>query len=202
MRSLLHTPPPSGSLLEIMYNKPINLLPLAQVKRVHKEYIVRLSTVVAVTFSILVFVQMALLFPSYAMLQARYSQLKITSEYLAQITAQNIQSIKTRINALNARATFFGTLSGAPSATVAIKQVLNITRNGVVLKEITYTASKDGKQAQIIISGIADDRRTLQTYQESLQAASYISSANLPVSVYAKNANIKFTITLAGSFLP
>ncbi|HEC94043.1 MAG TPA: hypothetical protein ENI56_01560 [Candidatus Kaiserbacteria bacterium] len=185
-----------------MYNKLINLLPLYAVKRVHKEYLVRLSTVVVVAFSVLVLVQMALLFPSYTMLQARYHQLKTTSEYLAQITAQNIQSIKTRINALNAQATFLGTLSTTPSATVAIKQVLNIARNGVILKEITYTAPQKGKQAQIIISGIANDRRTLQAYQESLQLAPYISSADLPVSVYAKDTNIKFTITLTGSFLP
>ncbi len=185
-----------------MYSKPINLLPLSDVKRAHREYLVRLGTVVTAALSILVFVQMALLFPSYAMLQARHRQLKTASEYLAQITAQNIQSIKTRIDALNGQATFFGTLSGAPSATVAIGQVLSIARNGVLLKEITYTAPQKGKQAQIIISGIANDRRTLQLYQESLQRASYISSADLPVSVYAKNTDIKFTITLAGSFMP
>ncbi len=185
-----------------MYRKPINLLPLFEVKRVRKNYLVRLGTVAAVALSILVLVQTALLFPSYNMLQTRHKQLQKTSEYLAQITTRNIKSIKTRINALNKMAHFFGTLASVPSATVAIKQMLTVSRKGIILKEITYTAPKQKQQAQIIISGVADDRRTLQLYQESLQVAPYISSADLPVGVYAKDANIKFTITLTGSFSP
>ena len=183
-----------------MYNKPINLLPLSEVKRVRKNYLIRLVSVVIIALSVLVLTQMVLLFPSYNMLQTRYQQLQRTSEYLSQITAHNVKSIKTRISALNKKAHFFGTLATAPSATTAIKQMLTIPRNGIIIKEITYTAPKQKQQTQIIISGVATNRRALQLYQESLQLAPYISSANLPVGVYAKNTNIKFTITLAGSF--
>lgn len=166
------------------------------------DYFVRLGTVIIIALSILVLIQIALLFPSYAMLQAKHQQLQKTSQYLAQITTRNVESIKIRINALNKRVHFFETLATTPSATMAIKQLLAISHNGITLGEITYTAPNKKQQAQIIISGIANDRRTLQLYQESLQGASYISSAKLPVGVYAKNTNIKFTITLNGSFLP
>ncbi len=185
-----------------MYSKPINLLPSSEVKHVHKEYLVRLWTVVIIALSILVLIQIALLFPSYRILKVKHNQLNTTYQYLSQITAQNIASIKIRINTLNKQATFFSTLSEAPSATAAIKQVLSVDRAGIVLKGITYTAPKKGKQAQIIIGGIASDRRTLQIYQELLQSTPYISSAHLPVSVYAKDTNIKFSMTLIGSFLP
>jgi hypothetical protein len=46
------------------------------------------------------------------------------------------------------------------------------------------------------VSGIAVTRGALRAYQLALQSAPFAVAANLPVSAYAKDTDIAFTITV------
>jgi Tfp pilus assembly protein PilN len=52
------------------------------------------------------------------------------------------------------------------------------------------------------ISGIADTREDLRSYESALSALPFVTNADLPISDYAKASAIPFTITLTGSLAP
>jgi hypothetical protein len=52
------------------------------------------------------------------------------------------------------------------------------------------------------ITGVADTREDLRGYDAALSALPYVSSVDLPISVYAKSSSIPFSISLTGSLTP
>ncbi len=67
---------------------------------------------------------------------------------------------------------------------------------------MTYTAAVTAHTNTITISGIAQTRTSLRNYQQAFERASFIKKVGLPVNMYAKDANIKFTMTLTETFTP
>ena len=65
-----------------------------------------------------------------------------------------------------------------------------------MLSGFSYTPSSSSGSGTIALSGISATRDALRGYQLALQGAPFARSAALPVSAYAKDANIDFTITI------
>jgi len=63
-----------------------------------------------------------------------------------------------------------------------------------VYDTLEFTA-EDGKKI-LSVSGTAANREALRTYQLALQGAPFTLTAALPVSAYAKDSDIAFTITI------
>ncbi len=201
MRSHLLTQLPWGFLSEIMRIKPINLLPPSRIRMLRKQRLIKLATVSAAVFSILIIIQMMLLFLSYNYLQTKYYNLQnLQREFSAKLASRNIQAINTRTETLNKNVRFLETLNNTPSGVAAIQYVLGIKHSGVTINSIIYTTPSKKQKAKIILSGVAQTREALHTYQQALQTNRYIDSVDLPVNSYAKDSNITFTITVMGSF--
>ncbi len=66
----------------------------------------------------------------------------------------------------------------------------------MVLTNIVYTPSRGGVHGGIAVSGTAATRDALRQYQLALQNAAGVQSADVPVSAYAQDANIPFTVTV------
>ncbi len=52
------------------------------------------------------------------------------------------------------------------------------------------------------VSGMAATRDALRQYATALGGLPYVSKADLPISAYAKDSDITFTITLTGTLTP
>ena len=78
----------------------------------------------------------------------------------------------------------------------AVNATLAVPRPGVTLSSFTYVPAAGTNPGTLAISGRAATRDALRSYQLALQSAALARSAVLPVSAYAPDANIAFTVTV------
>lgn len=180
-----------------MYNELTDLLPPERREALSREYYLRLG-VVAVSFvTALVLISMVLLVPTYLFLttsaNAKETRLAAIN---ATLTSSNEGSLTARLTALSSNAATLSALAQAPSASAAIRSILALSRPGITLSAFTYTPAGGKKNAVIAISGTAATRDALRNYQLALSGAPAVLSADLPVSAYAKDSDISFTITM------
>lgn len=180
-----------------MINRLTNLLPSARRDALVREYYLRVG-VVAVSLGILLLAVAAVfLVPTYVFL-AGSAQAKETRLAGIQSTLSSADEValSARLAALSSDAAVLTSLAGKQSASSAIRFVLAVPRPGVTLSGFTYTPASGKTPGVLALSGSAVTRDALRSYQLALQGSPLVSSADLPVSAYAKDADISFTITI------
>ena len=191
-----------------MFDELTNLLPVSNRNAFRREYFMRLATVGVFLLAFIVIAQGVFLLPSYLyeheVVGERTSELKRLSTNLATTQEQQVQ---IQIKALQAESTYLLNLQNTPTASTALRAVLAVPHSGISLTGFTFsnvdpsnvtpTATKTMQ-----ISGIASTREDLSNYDSALSALPFVTNANLPISDYAKDTAIPFTITLTGSLAP
>lgn len=180
-----------------MPNELTDLLPRSRREALSREYRFRLGVVSLILFSALVLTAAMLLVPTYVFL-ARSAHVK--EAHLASIksvlASSDEAALATRLAALSGDTAALLSLAKRASVSGILNAVLNVSRAGIILSGFVYTPAADKGSDTLAISGIAATRDALRSYQIVLQNTSFVTSAELPVSAYAKDANIAFTITL------
>lgn len=175
----------------------INLLPPERQRALAKEYFIRLGVVAALLLTVLTVAAGILLLPTYVFLSqntaAKRAQLTSVESVLS---SADEEAMSGRLAALANEASRLVVLEREPPASAIIRAVLDIPRPGVVLSEFRYVRAEGKAPEMLAVSGTASTREALRSYQLALQGAPFTSAANLPVSAYAKDSNISFTITL------
>lgn len=184
-----------------MSSELTNLLPPERERGFRKEYFLRLATVAFALLALLVAAHAALLFPSYLYLA---DQASTARDRLAELDASLASSGEAAMNArlvgLKSEAERLNALASSTSATAALSSVLGVDRSGVTITSLSYHApAPDGRMT---VSGIASTRESLRRFDLALEALPGVVSADLPLSAYAAESNIPFTITLTGRFSP
>jgi hypothetical protein len=176
-----------------------DLLPADAARAVRRDYFLRLATVGLLALSFAVVVHGALLLPTYQYLgqeaAARRVQLSRMDEEL--VTGGDKQATE-ELARVRADATYLGTLASVPMSAGVLRLVLAVPRAGVSLTGFSYAA--DGKAEKVGITGVAATREALRNYDLALSSAPWAEKVDLPVSVYAKEADVPFTITVTGNF--
>lgn len=174
-----------------------NLLPSERERMLARGYYLRLVVVGVIFVILLVVAAGILLIPTYLFLtnsiHANTLQLATVDAALA---SANEKEISARFAALSGAATTLTTHAKVPTASTIIGGVLAVPHGGVALTSFTYSPTNGKSPKTVSISGIAKTRDALRTYQLALQGASGVASAVLPVSAYAKDADISFNIIL------
>lgn len=180
-----------------MRNEITNLLPLPRQHALSRDYVIRLAVVVAFMLTALVLTAAVLLLPSYVFLTKNENAKK---NYLASIesttSSADEKGLSTRLSALSADTATLIALGHAPSISTVIREILSISRPGIVLSGFSYTSAVGKKSSTLVLSGIAATRDALRNYQLSMGSAPSVLSADLPVSAYAKDSQITFAITI------
>jgi hypothetical protein len=181
-----------------MHNELTNLLPPERKRAVSRRYFLRLGVVIAVLVTSLVGATAVLLIPTYVFLDgsenAKKSHLTTVESTLS---AADGASLSSRLATLSSNAAKLVTLSNAPSVSGTVRAMLALARPGVTLSDFSYAAPSGKVPGTLIVSGTAATRDALRNYQMALQGASFARSAVLPVSAYAKDSDINFTITVS-----
>ena len=173
-----------------------------------REYFIRLATVAVWLLIILVLVQGVLLIPSYIFQNetviARTTQLQKLS---ANVSTAQEQQVQTGLKALQAESSYLLNLQGTPTASTALRAVLAVPRQGISITGFTFGPPSTVTPATsalrtMQITGMAATRENLRTYDAALSALPFVSNADLPISDYAKDNDIPFTITLTGTLKP
>lgn len=162
-----------------------------------RDYVMRVGVVIAVLTTILTFSTAILLIPTYVFLNGSANSKEIN---LARIessfssTDENVLS--SRLAALSTNAATLVALSNAPSVSSIIGEMLAVSRPGITLSGFSLVPSIGKSSGTLVVSGSSATRDALRNYQLALQGSPFALSAILPVSAYAKDSNIAFTITI------
>ncbi len=181
-----------------MTKEPLtDLLPDERRKALRRDYYLRLGTTALVLAIGLVAAALVLLVPTYVYLSgaARAKEQRLANIRAALASADET-ALSARLATLSTDAAILTSLSDAPSSSVYMREALAVPRPGIMLAALEYTQAIGTQSGTLSISGIAATRDTLRNYQVALQGTPFVSSADLPVSVFAKDTNISFTITL------
>lgn len=180
-----------------MHNELTDLLPKERREALSRGYFLRLGVVVVWFVTLLVLVSMVLLLPTYVLLTENASTKEAhLSSIDSALSSANGATLAVRLATLSSEAATLSALAHAPSASATFRDALALSRPGIALSGLAYTPAAGQNPGTLAISGIAATRDALRSYQLVLQGASFARSADLPVSAYAKDSNIAFTITI------
>ncbi|MGD0328662.1 MAG: hypothetical protein ABSB00_03070 [Minisyncoccia bacterium] len=182
-----------------MRSELTNLLPQERQRALHRDYFMRLGVVAALLVIVLTLIAAGLLLPTYVFLAENASaQQQHLANVESAVTSSDEAAFSAQLAALSDSAATLSALANAPSVGAIMRAVLAIPRPGITLSGFAYSpvANTSKNQNTLAISGIAATRDALRSYQLALQSAPLALSANLPVSVYAQDTNISFTITV------
>lgn len=178
-----------------MSPEQIDLLPPERRRVRRQSYFLRLAVLVVASALSLVVVAGVLLVPTYVFLtdaahikQARLAHITST------LSSADEAALAARLAALSAAATTLIALAKGPSASVVIREALVVPRPGITLTGFSYTAPGT-KSGLLTIMGTSANRNDLRAYQLALMGEPGFASVDLPVSSYAKDSDIPFTMT-------
>ena len=178
-----------------------NLLPKERSHALRQLYFLRLAAVSLVVLAGVLIVHGVLLLPSYLYLR---SQVEEREASLARLTASlagsEEQEISMRVAALAADSSHLARLSSVPKASAAVSAIIALPRPGIRLTGFSFAPEDEG--AVMTVSGVASTREMLRRFEQSLASEPYVTAADLPISAYAKESDIAFTITLSGPLMP
>jgi len=184
-------------MMNNMRKNRLNLLPANRISVLIQDYFFRVGIVALVLSTVLVASAALLLVPTYSF---STTTLHTKEAYLSTIkstqTSSNELALPVRVKQLSAAISVLTAVSSESSSSVTIRHVLAVSRPGAVLSGIAYDKDPKKKPGTVTITGMATTRDSLLNYQLALQNASFAQSVDLPVSSYAKDVDIPFTITV------
>jgi hypothetical protein len=180
-----------------------NLLPPERLAAQREAYFIRLGTVALWMLVVIVIASGALLVPAYLYVDRaiRTSETAV-QELDANLVLAHGKETNARLAALTESAAYLTRLATTTTATSALRTVLAVPRSNVTLSGFSFTPPVRGVAGRMTIVGVAGTREALRGYYDALLHLPAVTNGDLPISAYAKDVNIPFTITLTGSFLP
>jgi hypothetical protein len=180
-----------------------NLLSRDRIRTFHRDYFFRLATVGIVGISLVMVINMLLLLPVYMYVHGQVTNLQTRLTGIDQSTkTTEEQDVATRLHALQTNAAYLVHTKSIPQASALLTSLLTVPRVGISLTSFSLSRGTDGKNNKLVMGGTALTRESLQNYAQLLGRLPYVSSVDLPISSYAQESNIQFTITLTGTLAP
>lgn len=179
-----------------------NLLSQDRIKALSRDYVFRLISLIGGVVVLLVLVHGILLFPSYLYLS---EEVKTREAHLQSLTtsleASEERAVGERIKALTEEANRLIAASSVPSTSSVLRALFEVPREGIRVTGVTLSPPESG-EGQMRVRGIASTRDSLRRYYEAVSKLPFVSRADLPLSVYAEESDISFSITITGSLQP
>lgn len=180
-----------------MHGELTNLLPPERQRALSRIYLTRLSIVGAAFIIALTVASAVLLLPTYMFLtQSAESKEKRLAAVNAALATSDETVLSERLAALTKDAAILATLADNPSVGESIRAILSVPRSGITVSGFSYAFERAAGSRTVSLTGVAATRDALWRYQLALEDAPSILSASLPVSAYAKDADISFTISV------
>lgn len=177
-----------------MNRRRINLLPEQRLASRQRDVAVRLGVVACVLVVALTVIGALLLIPTQLllaqMLEVKQSELATLE---ANHTTSDQASVSGRLHTLLNNVAAVTALKNSSSMSGTLQKILAMPHAGITIFNMSYTL---GTPPTLLISGTAATRDDLHNYQAAMQAASFIHTSSLPVSSYAKDVLVPFTITV------
>lgn len=173
-----------------------NLLPEDAQASLKLEYRLRTGTLYALGVCAAIIVGMVGLFSVWVLLQSDEARLSAEQGDLAtQNQARGKTPAKVIITETREKLSVLSSRAQAPLPSSVFDTIIAAKLPGLSITKISYTAA-DGKLSGAEVTGVAAAREDLIAFTNGLQASGVFGGVDLPVDVFARSANIPFTITL------
>jgi len=180
-----------------MNSELTNLLPQERCRALRRDYFLRLCVVIFIFLIILTLSAAVLLLPTYIFLtESARSKKAQLSGIESSVSSSDEAILSGQLTTLSRNVTLLEALDNIPSASEVVRGVLTIPRPGITISNFAYSPPAKKDSGKLTVSGKAATRDSLRNYQLAIQNAPFALSADLPVSAYAKDSDISFTITV------
>ncbi|MDE2058069.1 MAG: hypothetical protein KGI78_04490, partial [Patescibacteria group bacterium] len=174
-----------------------DLLPPERERALRRSYVRRLFVVAALALAFEAVAACVLLAPTYRYLAgARERETARLAGLTKAVSTAEGSALAKRYDGLEADAAAIEALGATASASAVLRDALAVPRAGVALTSLAYDRGGGKRPGVLTVGGVAASRDDLRAYELALGGAPGFASADLPVSSFAKDANIPFTITV------
>ena len=181
----------------------MNFLPPRRRRALKRFYLARFFVVCALVLSVVLVAHAVLMLPTYMQLNAAAEDRNIVFSMLEHsISGEDNQKIQSRIESVKKRSEKLNQTLAQGSASDAIRLVTQVPHTGITLQEFAFARGDTATTSRMAVTGIATSREALRTYLDVLSKTNGVSSATVPIGVYAKETDIGFTVSLVGKFIP
>lgn len=178
----------------------MNLLPDARKHILTRFYFMRVGVVSALLLAGVFVIHTTLMLPAYLNVSQKNTDRTLElSTLTARLADSQEQELDSRVEALSERAQYLATLTHGTTASGALRTFVAVPHNGLRISSFSFA---EGSAARLTISGTAVSREALRAYAGALATLPYVSSVDLPISAYAKESDIPFSITVTGTLTP
>lgn len=172
----------------------INLIPPEARARIVTEYWVRVVTVWLILLAVAATVVGVLLFPAYVLVTSQVNRSATEAEAARAEVGQHNTTTKV-LDAASEEARLIVAGANNPLLTPVVDMIEEIMPEGV--EATAYTLTRQGNAvAPVTLRGTASTRTTLAAFRDALLAHPRIAKVDLPISNFAKDRDISFTVTL------
>jgi Tfp pilus assembly protein PilN len=186
-----------------MYPELTNLLPARRIRAFRRGYFIRLAVLLLVMLSGITILSAGLLAPSYFYAHGEIArQTQQLNGLDASLQTSEEKQVRVRLAQLADNVTYLDRLATTTTASAAIGALLQVPHAGISLSGFTFAPPSGIATGRMTLSGVAASRDALQAYALALGQLPFVSKADLPISAYAKDTDIQFTITLSGTLRP
>ena len=176
-----------------------NLLPSESKIAIRKEFKLRLAVLSTLALLITLLIAIILLIPSYLFSKAIEKEV-LANKGIVEHSLRVQENETLKVDLAQARETL-GVLSpsNAPSTSFVLDKITALKGKGISITKLEFTALAD-RTKQVQISGLASQRDTLLSFKKKLSESKLFSEINLPVSNFADQEDIEFSMNLRGNF--
>lgn len=177
-----------------------NLLLEKDKKLLQKEYFLRV-TLISLLFAIFaIIIGIVFLFPSYFISVTKEKAIKNQTKIIqASIDVIEQGAQTTELLAANEKLKLFSLNKNETPTTDIFEVVVRAMPNGVQVSKLFLIRRVEQKN-ELTIEGIATNRETLLSFQKKLQQESLFEKVFLPISGFASDKDIEFSIRITGEF--
>ncbi|MFO0718644.1 MAG: hypothetical protein U0522_01275 [Candidatus Paceibacterota bacterium] len=176
-----------------------NLLPQPEQMAIKKEYKYRRSIVFVLMFVFTMIVGAGFLLPSLILSNIKLKTVSFEAEKARTANEQRVKdnaSVST-LKETESKLALLNT-SGVGGSVVSVVDLITKEKSpNIRIREISYEGGVSGK---ITISGLSKDRESLTDFLHQMQAISIFKLVDLPVSNFAKDKDISFSMQISGTF--
>lgn len=173
-----------------------NLLPESEKKALWKEYSLRRKVMYLIFLAILGAAMFIVAIPSLQLSLAKEREVEQRIEAVKRSTIaaegdtlnQTLTNESLKIKALEPQ-------GGGSFVYELVELIISHKGEEIKLRNISYRKTLDDSE-EIIIAGRATDREALLDFREKLEGEGNFESTELPVSSFAKENNLDFTMTI------
>ena len=178
----------------------INLLPVEEKKKLHRDYALRLFSVTLGVVSVSAIIGIVTLLPSYFISDL---EKRAAVEEIERIRSINGEDGQEDIMKVLKEAQLKLKILSPEYEKVSVRTVFD-TAIGYKPKTVTLTGlvyqEEDEGKIRITINGVADNREDLLVFSQDLKRDALFDDVELPVSNLAKDRDLSFTLTVFGTF--